>query len=304
VPAPTRDSREVSGLLLLDKPRGLSSNAALQRVKRIYRASKAGHTGSLDPLATGMLPICLGAATRLSGYLLDAHKSYRVTAELGVATDSGDADGRVVRRVEGPVPDEAAVRAALHTFLGEIDQVPPMHSALKQGGVRLYELARRGIEVPREARRVRIDVLELERYAWPTAIFTVRCSKGTYVRSLVVDLAAALGTVGHVRELRRLTVGPFAEGGMVALDALEALEMQGIEALDGLLRPPDAILAGWQRIVVTADARRRLAQGQSVPAAADWAAGAVAVYDDAGRFIAIAEVRLDRTLIPQRVFLR
>jgi tRNA pseudouridine55 synthase len=304
VPRPNPASRDVSGLLLLDKPRGLSSNRALQRVKRIYSAAKAGHTGSLDPLATGMLPICFGFATRLSGYLLDSVKSYHVTAELGVATDSGDADGQVIGRIEQPIPGADAVRAALRRFEGEIEQVPPMHSALKQRGVRLYELARRGVEVPREARRVSIEAIALEHYEWPELRFTVRCSKGTYVRSLVVDLAAALGTLGHVRELRRLAVGPFGADGMTTLDTLEALEPQGAAALDGILLPPDTMLAGLARIDVEDEAAARLAQGQAVPASSDVALGLKRVYDRAGRFVAIAEATADRTLLPRRVFLR
>jgi tRNA pseudouridine55 synthase len=200
-----------------------------------------------------MLPICFGFATRLSGYLLDATKSYRVTAELGAATETGDADGKVIERLATPIPAEHDVRAALHRFRGESEQIPPMHSALKQGGVRLYELARRGVEVPREARRIRIDALELEHYAWPELRFTVRCSKGTYVRSLVIDIAAALGTLGHVRDLRRLSVGLFAADGMSTLDALEALEPHGTEALDRLLLPPDAILVGWPKVEVRGD---------------------------------------------------
>jgi tRNA pseudouridine55 synthase len=302
---PAAPSREINGLLLFDKPRGLSSNAALQRVKRIYRAAKAGHTGSLDPLATGMLPICFGFATRLSEYLLDATKSYRVTAELGVATESGDADGRVIERAAAaPIPADDDVRAALRRFEGESEQVPPMHSALKQGGVRLYALARRGVEVPREPRRIRIDALTLEHYAWPELRFTVRCSKGTYVRSLVIDLAAALGTLGHVRELRRLAVGPFAADAMSTLDALEALEPHGVEALDRLLLPPDAILVGWPRVEIHGDMAARLAQGQAVPAESDRPPGPLRVYDLLGRFVAIAEVTADHRLVPRRVFLR
>ncbi len=215
--------RDVRGVLLLDKPRGLTSNHALQRVKRLYDASKAGHTGSLDPLATGMLPICFGAATRLGGFLLDAHKSYRVTACLGTATDTDDADGAIVEERAAPIPVEADVRAALVRFVGEIEQVPPMYSALKRDGVPLYRLARRGVTVEREARRVTIHALTFERYAWPELELSIRCSKGTYVRTLVVDIASALGTLGHVRELRRSSVDPFRAEQMTSLETLEDL---------------------------------------------------------------------------------
>jgi tRNA pseudouridine55 synthase len=295
--------RDVRGLLLLDKPGGMTSNRALQRVKRLFQAAKAGHTGSLDPLATGMLPICFGAATRLCGYLLEARKTYRVTACLGVATDTADADGEIVRRVETAPPERANVDAALRRFVGEIEQIPPMYSALKQGGVRLYDLARSGISVERAARRVSIDSLDLVELDWPELTLTVCCSKGTYVRTLVEDIAAALGTVGHVRELRRLHVEPFAGEPMTTLDALEASAAAGgLDELDGRLLPLDKALPHWPAVHLQAAAAARLAHGQPVAAEASWEATRVRVYAEGDDLLALAEVTADRRLVPLRVF--
>jgi tRNA pseudouridine55 synthase len=297
--------RDVRGVLLLDKPRGLTSNGALQRVKRIYDAAKAGHTGSLDPLATGMLPICFGAATRLGGYLLDASKSYRVTARLGTATDTDDADGVVVATREAPIPDESEVRAVLARFTGEIEQVPPMYSALKRDGVPLYRLARRGLTVERAARRVTIDVLTFERYAWPELELSLHCSKGTYVRTLVVDVAAALGTLGHVIELRRLAVEPFKGEQMASLAALEDLAARDDRAaLDALLLPADSALPDWPSVRLGPDAADRLSHGQAVAADPAWPLGRAKVYGEPRDLLAIAEVTADGRLVPQRVFPR
>ena len=305
MPATTTRGRDVRGILLLDKPRGLTSNRALQHVKRLYRAAKAGHTGSLDPLATGMLPICFGAATRLGGFLLDAEKAYRATARFGVATDTADADGAVTERVDEPRPTVAALRDALGRFLGEIDQVPPMYSALKQRGKRLYELARRGVVVEREPRPVTIFEVTLERYEWPDAEIYVRCSKGTYVRSLVVDLAAALGTVAHVAELRRVAVEPFGGEPMATVSELEALAASGgTNALDARLLPPDRALAGWPEVLLSGEAAERLAHGQQVAADPAWPVGRVKVYREPRELLAIGEITPDRRLAPHRVFVR
>ena len=303
MPATTTRGRDVRGILLLDKARGLTSNRALQQVKRLYGAAKAGHTGSLDPLATGMLPICFGSATRLGAFLLEAGKAYRVTARFGVATDTADADGAVTERRDEPRPSAAAVGEALAGFRGEIDQVPPMYSALKQGGRRLYELARSGIVVAREARRVTIFELALERYRWPDAELYVRCSKGTYVRSLVVDLAAALGTVGHVAELRRVAVEPFGGEPMVTVEQLDAVaESSGTAGLDALLLPADRALVDWPRVVVSAEAAARIQHGQEIAAEDPWPLGRVKIYREPQEFLAIGEVTAERRLAPRRVF--
>lgn len=295
--------RDVRGILLLDKPAGLTSNRALQRAKRLYQAAKAGHTGSLDPLATGMLPICFGAATKLSGYLLGAGKTYAVTAALGVATDTGDADGNVTERSAAPAPSLAQVRAVLASFVGESEQVPPMYSALKQQGRRLYDLARQGVAVERAPRRVQIHSLELDRYTWPELAFTASCSKGTYVRSLVVDIAAALGTLGHVTALRRLAVGPFRAEDMVDFEALERAAAGGQEALDGLLRPMDSVLGERPAVTLSAAGERVLRDGGRVEAP-PLPGGLVRLYAPEGRFIGVGEICAEGELAAHRLFAR
>jgi tRNA pseudouridine55 synthase len=291
--------------LLLDKPAGMSSNHALQRAKRLFRASKAGHGGSLDPLATGMLPIFFGSATKLAAYLLEARKSYGVTARLGIATNTGDAEGTVTAdRSAEPAPDTAVIEAAVARHRGEIQQVPPMFSALKRGGVPLYRLARAGQEVVREPRRVVIEELRIDRYEWPRLDLTVRCSKGTYVRTLVEDIAVAAGTVGHVTALRRLTVEPFEDQPMHSFEALEAAEAEGVAALDRLLLSPNVALAGWPTATVDSAAAARLASGQAIPAEPHLGTGLVKVEGLSGELIALGQVTADRQLAPTRVFIR
>jgi tRNA pseudouridine55 synthase len=297
----SRKGREVRGIVLLDKPGGMTSNRALQKVKRLFGGSKAGHTGSLDPLATGMLPICFGGATKLSGYLLDAGKTYRVTATFGVATDTADADGKIVASVEQPVPDIDQVRRALARFLGDIEQIPPMYSALKQGGRRLYELARQGVEVDRPPRAVRIDSIVLDDYHWPQCDFTVKCSKGTYVRSLVVDIAQSLGTLGHVSALRRVALGPFDAARMVTLPALEEAACHGEAVLDGFLLPPSVAVADWLRVEVSGEQAARLRHGMRIPAEAHWPLGKVAIMAADEGLIGIGEITASRELAPRRL---
>ncbi|HWN38557.1 MAG TPA: tRNA pseudouridine(55) synthase TruB [Gammaproteobacteria bacterium] len=299
---PTRD---VFGLLLLDKPLGISSNRALQRAKRLYAADKAGHAGSLDPLATGMLPIFFGAATRIAAFMLEARKTYRVTAKLGSATTTGDAEGETIEERQHAAPLEPAViAAAVGRFVGEIEQVPPMYSALKRGGVPLYRLARSGVEVERSPRRVVIESLIVEGYEWPELTLHVRCSKGTYVRTLVEDIARAAGTLGHVAALRRLAVSPFPEGAMRTLAEIEAAAAGGPAALDQLLLSPDAALEGWASARLGPDEASRLVHGQAVAADPALPCGHVKIYAESGRLIAIGLVTDARRLEPTRVFLR
>jgi tRNA pseudouridine55 synthase len=298
------NTRDVAGFLLFDKPSGMTSNSALQRVKRLFNAAKAGHTGSLDPLATGMLPLCFGAATKAAQFGLAADKTYRVTARLGVKTDTDDADGQVVAEAEVGALSEADVRQALAALRGEISQVPPMYSALKHAGRRLYALAREGIEVERQARSIHIRSIELERLALPEIEFRVACSKGTYVRTLVVDLARSLGTLGHVTALRRIAVEPFGESPMCTLAQLEALAQEDApEALDALLMEPDAVLRHLPRVDVQDELAMRLRQGQSVGVAAALAEGQVRVYAAGGPFVGIAELDGAGKLMPRRIFL-
>lgn len=234
-----RFDRAVDGILLLDKPQGMSSNMALQRARTCYRALKAGHAGSLDPLATGMLPICFGQATKVCGYLLNSRKTYRVAALLGIRTDSADADGLAVEQCDVPMFDATQATAVLNSFLGAQRQVPPMYSALKHEGRRLYELARSGETIERAPRDIFIERIELVAHSANTIEFEVRCSKGTYVRSLVEDVAARLGTLGHVTLLRRTQVDPFDAARMVTLERLAELSLPD---LDALLQPADTAL--------------------------------------------------------------
>lgn len=294
--------RPVDGVLLLDKPQGITSNRALQIVKRLYGAAKAGHTGSLDPLATGLLPICLGNATKMSAFLLDADKHYRVTARLGVRTDTADADGEVVE--EQPVPefDETRLQAVLREFTGNIDQVPPMYSALKKDGRRLYEIAREGGSVERAARRVRIYSLGLDGIDGNDISLDVRCSKGTYIRSLVEDVAAALGTVGHVTVLRRVGVGPFEKRPMYTLEELENFQSEGGHAaLDERLLPVDSAVVDWPLVRLDADSTRYVRNGQPVQVPRAPTEGRVRLYAADEGFLGIGEVADDGRIAPKRL---
>jgi len=259
----------------------------------------------LDPLATGMLPIFFGSATKLAAYLLEARKTYGVTVRLGIATNTGDAEGTVIAdRSAAPAPDPAAIAAAVAKHTGEIQQIPPMFSALKRGGVPLYKLARAGQEVARDPRRVVIEELRIDAYHWPRLELTVRCSKGTYVRTLVEDISVAAGTVGHVTGLRRLTVEPFQDQAMHSFETLEAAEAEGAGALDRLLLSPNVALAGWPTATVDSDAAARLASGQTIPAEPHLGIGPVKVEGRSGELIALGQVTADRQLAPTRVFIR
>ncbi|MCH7510450.1 MAG: tRNA pseudouridine(55) synthase TruB [Proteobacteria bacterium] len=296
--------RVIDGVLLLDKPIGLTSNQALQRVKRLFDARKAGHTGSLDPLASGLLPICLGQATKVSGFLLNAGKRYQVVARLGQRTDTGDADGQVIEERPVPALDRGLVKRVLARFEGSQTQVPPMYSALKHQGQRLYKLARQGIEIERQPREIEIHGLELLSLEADALELEVACSKGTYVRTLVEDIARALGTVAHVIVLRRLGVGPYAEGRMYKLEELEALAEQGMERLDELLLPVDSALKHWPSVELGADSAYYLMQGQAVMAPGAPSSGKVRLYDEGHGFLGIGEVKLDGRVAPTRLFPR
>lgn len=299
-PAGRVERRDVDGILLLDKPPGMSSNRALQRVKALFRARKAGHTGSLDPLATGMLPICLGEATKVSGYLLDSDKSYRVCLAFGLATSTGDEEGATEARGIEQVSLED-LRAALRTFAGPYLQVPPMYSALKVRGQPLYRLARAGLRVERAAREVTIHGLDVEEYDPHRPVLGVRCSKGTYIRTLVEDIACRLGTVAHVLELRRLAVSPFPVGTMVTLDRIEQLAATPGADLDALLIPADQALATFPALRLQAPDVARLRQGRGLqsPGAA---AGFVRLYGPDGLFLGIGEAAADGSILSRRLW--
>ncbi|MFY0992225.1 tRNA pseudouridine(55) synthase TruB [Halomonas sp. C05BenzN] len=251
----------VNGVLLLDKPKGVSSNHALQRVRRLFQAQKAGHTGTLDPMATGLLPICFGEATKFSAHLLEADKVYRTRVELGVVTDTGDAEGRVVERHAVPRLTETDVEGVLEGFRGEIGQVPPMYSALRHQGRKLYELAREGKSVERAERRVTVYDARLLAFEGAAFELEVSCSKGTYIRTLAEDIGRALGCGAHISALRRLKTGPFTSEGMLTLDALEALPGQAER--EALLLPVDVLVAHLPRLDVDVAAAGRLTHGQS-----------------------------------------
>ena len=296
-----RIRRQVHGVLVLDKPRGFSSNAALQKVRWLLNAEKAGHTGSLDPLATGVLPLCFGEATKFSQYLLDADKGYSTVAQLGVTTTTGDAEGEVLERRAVAV-DEAAIQAALPAFRGQIEQIPPMYSALKRDGQPLYKLARAGEVVEREPRSVTIARLELLALQDDRATLEVDCSKGTYVRTLVEDLGARLGCGAHVAELRRTQAGPFGLAQAISLDELEAAHAEGgSEALDRFLLPVDSGLEHWPLVQLTQHSAYYWLHGQPVRAANAPKFGLMRVQDDQGRFIGIGEIDDEGQVAPRRL---
>ena len=292
----------VDGLLLLNKPAGLTSNQALQRVKRLLNAKKAGHTGSLDPAATGMLPLCFGEATKVCAFLLDADKTYRVTARLGIATDTGDADGTEISTVDVPELTVAEWGEILDEFQGESMQIPPMYSALKKDGQRLYELARKGQTVDRDPRPIRIDEISLLEVAGTRLAFRVHCSKGTYIRVLVEDIAKKAGTVAHTARLHRETVGGFQADDMLDLTGIEAEAESGPAAVRAHLLPPDLALDGMPAIYLDPETRSRFSAGQAVPARLEGATGLVRVYETDNEFAGVGELSGDGQLAPRRVF--
>jgi tRNA pseudouridine55 synthase len=311
--APKKIFRKLDGILLLDKPQGLSSNQALQRVRHLFRAEKAGHTGSLDPLATGLLPVCFGEATKIAGNLLGSRKAYDTVARLGIVTDTDDAEGQPLR--ERPVGryDIATLDAALRDLTGRIQQVPPIFSALKRGGEPLYAKARRGETIELEARPVDVHAFELLSEQdlldgdAPQLRLHVECGSGTYVRSLVRDLGEALGCGAHVAELRRLWVDPFRDPRMWTLDSLQAMAERDPHCLDACLLPIEVGLVGHRHIELTDDAVLRFLQGQRIrlnPGAHQEPPGPCAVFDSGGRARGLAEIDDTGCLHPQRVFQR
>lgn len=291
--------RDVHGILLLDKPAGLSSNAALQRVRRLLLAEKGGHTGSLDPLATGLLPLCFGEATKIAGLLLGARKAYETEAALGVTTTTDDAEGEVLERRRVPPLGEATIRAALAALTGRITQVPPVYSALKRDGVPLYKRARRGEDVAAAAREVEVHRFELVGRSGDRLRLRVECGSGTYVRSLVRDLGERLGCGAHVTALRRTWVEPFLAPRMWTLEELNRLAEAGPAALDTLLLPLEQGLSAYPQARLDAVQATRLRRGQAI----EWSgpAGRCVALDADGRAVALAEAGAGR-LRPVRGF--
>ena len=288
-PVPGSPSRAVSGILLLDKPSGISSNRALQQAKRLFGAAKAGHTGSLDPLATGLLPVCFGEATKIAGYLLGARKAYAAACRLGVTTDTCDSDGAVLVQRDVPTLDHDAIQRELAKLTGRITQVPPVYSALKQRGVPLYKRARRGEAVEAPPREVEVFRFALVSRSGPILRFEIDCGSGTYVRSLIRDLGEALGCGAHLTALRRLWVDPFREPRMFTLDALATIrEEGGSDALAGTLLPVAAGLAGWFVLRLDAVAADAVARGRVVRV--DAPAGRCRAESPGGQLLAIGQV--------------
>ncbi|MBD3640507.1 MAG: tRNA pseudouridine(55) synthase TruB [Marinobacter sp.] len=282
-----RKGRDVNGILVIDKPQGVTSNGILQQVKRLYGAAKAGHTGALDPLATGVLPLCFGEATKFSQMMLDSDKAYITTARLGVRTETGDSEGKIVE--EKPVPhlDVEQVEAVLERFRGAIEQVPSMYSALKHKGRPLYEYAREGIEVDRPARPVTIYELTLLELRENEMDLAVSCTKGTYIRSLVEDIGEALGCGAHVSALRRTMASGFTLANAHDVSELEAMRERG-ESLDGLLEAPDSALSMFPEVRLEGSAAVSILNGQQVRISNQPLEGFVRVYGEQG-FIGLAE---------------
>ncbi len=301
--------RPVSGILVLNKPAGITSNNALQKAKYLFGAAKAGHTGSLDPLATGVLPICFGEATKFSQFLLDADKGYLATFKFGVTTKTGDSDGEVIDSRDASALTAAQVSAAMAEFRGDILQVPSMYSALKKDGQPLYKLARQGIEVERQPRPVTIFHYELVAFRpgeHPEADVAVRCSKGTYVRSLAEDLGRALGCGAHVTRLHRNEVAGFTDADSIALDQLLALrEGKQAEDLDDLLKPADRAVAHLLTVELDSTTAWYFRRGQPVLAQEAYRdaeeGDIVRIFADGGLFLGIGEVLEDGRLAPRRL---
>ena len=298
--------RPITGVLVLDKPLGWTSGFAVARIKRLFDANKVGHTGSLDQLATGVLPLCFGEATKLSGFLLNSDKRYEVRIRLGVRTKSGDAEGEVIRSVslDAYQIDEAKIEAALENFRGPIDQVPPMYSAVKREGQPLYKLARKGIEVEREPRRVEIYRNQLVEFDGEHVSLLIDCSKGTYVRTIADDLGELLGCGAHVVDLRRTKAGPFEIDDCVQFDALKARKCDGAEVLDREIRPSACAVQAFPRVNLTNAGLWHVRHGQPVMVPHAPSEGWVRLHEDGlgdNGFVGVGEVLDDGRIAPRRM---
>lgn len=294
--------RQVHGILLLDKPIDMTSNGALQRVKRLFNAKKAGHTGSLDPIATGMLPICFGEATKFSQFLLESDKSYCVVAKLGVQTTTGDREGEVIATQPVIGITASRIEDVMKTFLGDIEQIPPMFSALKHQGRPLYELARKGIEIERKPRSVKIFSSTLAAFNQDQFTFRVHCSKGTYVRTLVEDIGRELGCGAHVTELRRLAVSPYSDAIMYTLPALEAIfQRAGFDGLSAALLPVETAVQLFPAVKLSSSAAFYLRMGQPVRATFPINSSLVRLLSEDAKFLGIGEVMDDGRVKPHRL---
>ena len=298
-----RRGRNISGIVVLDKANGLSSNAALQEVKRLYEANKAGHAGSLDPLATGVLPVCLGEATKVSQFLLDSDKCYRARIKLGIRTDTGDSEGSIIERNAGISVSRKAIERALTKFKGEVEQVPPMHSAIKMNGVPLYKLARKGITVEREPRLVTLYQICLVEFVNSELELEISCSKGTYIRTIADDLGQELGCGAHVIELRRTQAGVFTEKDSISSEEL-ALEKEnrGLDKIDQFLIPMDRAIQDLPEVNLPSITASHVKNGQAVLVRHLPKNGLVRMYEDE-QFIGIGSIDDDGKVAPKRLII-
>jgi tRNA pseudouridine55 synthase len=292
-----RIKRNINGVLLLDKPLGFSSNQALQKVKWLFQAAKAGHTGTLDPLATGLLPICLGEATKFAQYVTDADKTYIAMIKLGATTTTGDAEGEVLSTSPVSVTS-SQFNTACQQFVGEISQMPPMYSALKHEGKALYAYAREGVDIVRQARLIKIKSIVVDRYSADMAQITVTCSKGTYIRTLAEDIGAALSCGAHLIGLRRTETAGYLLANAITIEQLEAMS---IEVRDALLLPVDSAIESLPKVILNADAAYYLRQGQPVWQAGKVAHGELRLYDEYQQFLGLGFLQDDGKIAPKRL---
>jgi tRNA pseudouridine55 synthase len=298
---PNVNRREVHGILLLDKPKGISSNAALQIAKRLFKAKKAGHTGSLDPIASGLLPVCFGEATKFSRFLLEADKHYQATAVLGIKTDTGDSEGRIIHECLVPDFSTADIENILDRFRGNISQIPSMFSAIKHEGQPLYKFARQGLVIDRVARNITVKALTLLAHQKNRLHLEVRATKGTYIRTLVEDIGEALGCGAHVVELRRLGSGPYQAADMITFEILEhILKEEGIEKLESYLFPVNSAVSFMPELLLSKAASYYLRQGQPVIVPLAPITGWVRLMLD-GQFLGVGEILEDGRVAPRRL---
>lgn len=296
--------RDVDGVLLLDKPPGLTSNEALQKVKALYRAKKAGHTGSLDKAASGLLPVCFGEATKFSGFLLNADKHYRTRFKLGIQTSTGDAEGEVVFRGAPDKLTHKRIEAALALFHGTVLQVPPMFSALKHKGQRLYKLAHQGLEVDRKPREITVHSMDLVDYRDDELELDILCSKGTYIRTLAEDIGKELGCGAHVKSLRRTGVGPYSDENLLGMEQLENIAEAGLHGLDIELLGIDSVLQDMPSVRLVDSVVYYLCQGQPVMVPGAPTRGMLRIYNENKRFLGVGEVLADGRVAPKRLVMQ
>jgi tRNA pseudouridine55 synthase len=294
--------RDINGVVLLDKASGSSSNHVLQQVKRLFGANKAGHTGSLDPLASGLLPICLGQATKVAQFLLDGDKRYFVRAKFGQVSSTGDSEGKIVNFGSTQGIDESSIRAILLKFIGDINQVPPMYSALKHKGIPLYKLARKGIEIERSSRPVTIHEINFLNLDDAVVSLEVSCSKGTYIRTLVEDIGKSLGCGGHVVELRRTGFAHLDLSGSKTYEQLSKLKEQNLESLDSVILSADEMLPNLKSVYLDSDQTRDIKLGKKIEYLGFSNSHKLKLYDHNKQFLGIGESNLMSEILPKRLF--